>query len=255
MRQEITTLLAATAFAAIFLFGHRLRIQRKGWRRSGVSASAGAATAYVFVHLLPELEEAGRNLVRTTTFKGLGYAGARVYLAALAGFVAFYGLEHLVSWTAHPVKPNATHARDPVLLSHIAGFSSYVGMISYLMVRGISSSEKAILLYVVAMGLHFLSVDHSLLRQHAGQYLWPGRYIVATGALAGWVCGMLMEIPKPIECVLMGVVSGGVILNSTISELPREKEGRFWPFVLGAVFYAAFLLLALGGGSQQELQK
>jgi len=36
-----------------------------------------------------------------------------------------------------------------------------------------------------------------------------------------------------------------------IMELPREKEGKFWPFVLGAALYAAIVLLAtkVGAGS------
>jgi len=64
----------------------------------------------------------------------------------------------------------------------------------------------------------------------------------------GWACGVLVEVPAAIVCILMGLVSGGVIMNSTIMELPREKEGKFWPFVLGAVLYAAIVLLATNVG-------
>jgi hypothetical protein len=41
----------------------------------------------------------------------------------------------------------------------------------------------------------------------------------------------------------LGLVSGSVVMNSMVMELPREKEGRFWPFVFGALVYT--LLLAL----------
>jgi hypothetical protein len=50
----------------------------------------------------------------------------------------------------------------------------------------------------------------------------------------------------------MGLVSGGVIMNSTIMELPHEKEGKFWAFVLGAVLYAAIMLLATSVGAGSE---
>ena len=40
------------------------------------------------------------------------------------------------------------------------------------------------------------------------------------------------------------LVSGAVIMNSMIMELPQEKDGRFLPFLLGGVFYAAVSLLA-----------
>jgi hypothetical protein len=242
------TLVAAIAFAAVFLFGRRLQVSRKGWRRASVSAGAGAAVAYVFVHLLPDLEEAGRAFVQATAARTLWFAESRVYLAALAGFVVFYGLEHLVAWSRRTVQPEEAGAEgdSPVFLLHIGGFSVYAAMVTYLMVRGTGLAEASIALYAVAMALHFLSLDHSLLREHAARYLRPGRYILATAVLAGWVCGALVEVPTPVVCALTGLVSGGVIMNSMIMELPREKEGKFWPFVLGAAVYAAIVLLATG---------
>jgi hypothetical protein len=103
------------------------------------------------------------------------------------------------------------------------------------------------------MGLHFLSIDHSLLREHAARYLWPGRYILAASVVVGWACGVLVELPKPIIYTLMGLISGGVIMNSMINELPREKEGKFWPFMLGAATYAAIVLMAAGARANGEV--
>jgi hypothetical protein len=251
MTREIETLLAAIAFAAVFLFGRRLQIHRKGWRRAGVSAGAGAAVAYVFVHLLPDLEEAGRTFVQATASRTVLFAESHVYLAALAGFVVFYGLEHLVAWSRRmaQAKESGDATGSPVFLLHIGGFAVYAAMVSYLMARGIGLVKASIVLYAVAMGLHFLSVDHSLLREHPRRYLRFGRYILAAAVLAGWACGSLVVVPAPLVCTLMGLVSGGVIMNSMIMELPREREGKFWPFVLGAVLYADIVLLATSGGA------
>ena len=249
--REMETFVAALSFAAVFLFGRRLQITRKGWRRAGISAGAGAAVAYVFVHLLPDLEEAGRAFVQATAgqaWRASWLSEPQVYLAALAGFVMFYGLEHMVAWsrqTAQEESPG-TETGGPIFLLHIGGFAIYAAMVSYLMVRGTGLAQASIALYAVAMGLHFLSVDHSLLREHAARYLQPGRYILTAAVLAGWICGVLVEIPRPIVCTLMGLVSGGVIMNSMIMELPHEKEGKFWPFVLGAAVYAVIVLLATG---------
>jgi len=257
MVREIETLLAAIAFAAVFLFGWRLQVHRKGWRRASVSAGAGAAVAYVFVHLLPDLAEAGRTFVQATAgqaWRPSWLSESQVYLAALVGFVVFYGMEHLVAWSHRTVRPEAAGAEadSSVFLVHIGGFAAYAAMVSYLMVRGAGLAQASLALYSVAMGLHFLSVDHSLLREHAARYLRPGRYILAAAVLAGWVCGALLEIPRPIVFTLMGLVSGGVIMNSMINELPHEKEGKFWPFVLGAALYAAIVLLATGVGAGSE---
>ena len=255
--REIETLAAVLAFAAVFLFGQRLAVTRKGWRRASVSAGAGAAVAYVFVDLLPDLEEAGRTFVQATagqTWRVSWLAEPHVYLAALAGFVVFYGLEHLVAWsrrTTRTEEPGDSKER-PVFLLHIGGFAVYAAMVSYLMVRGIGMAQASIALYTVAMALHFLSVDHALLREHGPLYVRRGRYVLAGAALAGWAFGMLAEIPKPLLCTLLGLVSGGVIMNSTIMELPREKDGKFWAFLLGALAYAAIVLLAVGSGAGGE---
>jgi hypothetical protein len=37
-------------------------------------------------------------------------------------------------------------------------------------------------------------------------------------------------------------VSGAVIVNSAIMELPSDKDGRFVPFMLGGVIYGLILL-------------
>ena len=55
------------------------------------------------------------------------------------------------------------------------------------------------------------------------------------------MCGVLVELPKPIAITLLGLVSGGVVMNSVIAELPGEKDGRFVPFCLGAAAYAVLL--------------
>jgi len=55
---SLVTFVAALCLAGVFLFGWRLRPHGRRWRRAGISASAGAAVAYVFVHLLPDLAEA-----------------------------------------------------------------------------------------------------------------------------------------------------------------------------------------------------
>jgi hypothetical protein len=166
-----------------------------------------------------------------------------VYAAALVGFVLFYGLEHMVDWSRHAStrEKAGSGIRDPILVLHIGGFVLYVGLISYLMVRGINEREVPVLLYGTAMGLHFLSTGHSLHREHGRMYDVCGRWALALAALGGWVCGVLVELPKPIAITLLGLVSGGVVMNSTIAELPGEKDGRFVPFCIGAVANAALL--------------
>jgi hypothetical protein len=241
----IETLCLAGLFAAIFVFGEKLPTGSRAHRRRALSVAGGAAVAYVFVHLLPELARAGETFVEITADQPLPWPEYRVYTAALVGFILFYGLEHMVDWSRHAGSREKAGSgiRHPILVLHIGGFALYVGLISYLMVRSIDEREVPVLLYGTAMGLHFLSTGHSLHREHGRMYDDCGRWALALAALGGWVCGVLVELPKPIAITLLGLVSGGVVMNSVIAELPGEKDGRFVPFCLGTTAYAVLLLL------------
>jgi hypothetical protein len=223
------TFVASALFAAIFIFGWHLH--RAHPSRAVISMGAGMTAAYVFVHMLPEL---------------------RVYAAALLGFVVFYGLENLVRWKREGAARGAlgggvagvgAEGLSPVFLLHVGGFALYAWLVCYLMVRGISEKPLPIALFALAMGLHFYGVDHSLFREHGAVYLRVGRFVLAAAALAGWAVAMMTEVPRPSLITGLGLISGGVVMNSMVMELPREKEGRFWPFVFGALVYT--LLLAL----------
>jgi hypothetical protein len=63
--------------------------------------------------------------------------------------------------------------------------------------------------------------------------------------LAGWIVGSSTSIPVTFLSTFQGFVGGGVVINSAIMELPKENEGRFWPFVAGAVGYALIILLVM----------
>jgi hypothetical protein len=130
---------------------------------------------------------------------------------------------------------------DPIFILHIGGFASYAGLISYLMVRGIDEKSIPILIYGVAMGLHFFSIEHSMHNEHGSMYDKFGKWILAGAVLTGWACGALTEFPKPVIITMLGLVSGSVVMNSMIVELPGEKDGKFLPFCAGAVAYATLL--------------
>jgi hypothetical protein len=65
---------------------------------------------------------------------------------------------------------------------------------------------------------------------------------LAIAPLAGWIIGIAMELPKSMVITLLGFISGAIIMNTLIMELPREKEGKFWPFLVGGILYAAILI-------------
>jgi hypothetical protein len=193
---QTDTFLAALLFALIFIFGWRLHRARTP--RAVLSLGAGATASYVFVRMLPELDEAQTAFVAATARRGLPAPELRVYAAALLGFVVFYGLEHLVACSRERPESGRS-SRDwsnPVFLLHVGGFALYAWLVTYLMVRGISDTPLPIALYAIAMGLHFIGVDHSLLREHGAAYIRVGRWILAAAAIAGWSVAMISEVSR-----------------------------------------------------------
>lgn len=94
-----------------------------------------------------------------------------------------------------------------------------------------------------AMAFHFLVIEHALRGEHGRAYDRVGRWILAGGVLAGWLVGVTTHVSEAFVSRLFAVVVGGVVITSMKAELPRDGEGRFGPFCLGAAAYA-FLLLA-----------
>jgi hypothetical protein len=245
--ENIATLAAAFLFTAIFLFGGKLH--KPAWisrhHRKALSFGAGVSVAYVFIHLLPELAAARDVFSEITEHLSLPFPEHRVYLSAMLGFIVFYGLDHMVAWSRKTgaVSASDKSSGDTIFWLHIGGFSVYVWLVSYLMVRSIEEETIPIALYAVAMGFHFLLLEHSLRHEHASTFDRAGRYVLAIAPLAGWIMGVAMDLPKSVVITLLGIISGAIIMNTLIMELPKEKEGKFWPFLLGGILYGAILLL------------
>jgi len=236
----MATAVPALIFAAVFLLGRRLHpLEVFGFdRRALVSFGAGMATAYVFVHVMPELQGARRALVASAS-RPLRYEGMAVYVVALLGFMGFYALDHLRMRLRLSAAPDRERASFRL---HIGGFAAYVALVGYLLVRNLEETPVSVGLYTAAMAFHFVGVDHSLSEEHGAPYDSTGRYVLAAMALAGWAIGELTALSPAWVALLLAFLSGAVILNSSLMELPSDKDGRLWPFVIGGLLYASILL-------------
>ncbi len=239
----IETGAAALLFAATFLAGGRVHPFRPLVRdhRSVVSFGAGMSAAYVFVHLLPELSEVRQQFVESVEAP-LRFEGMAIYFLALVGFLVFYGLDHL---RAH-LRESPEAARFGLSFKlHVGGFAAYAGLVSYLLVNSLGETPTDTGLYAVAIAFHFLSVEHALRREYGAAFERSGRFVLAGMCLLGWAVGLLFALPPYALALLVAFLSGAIIMNSLIMELPSEKDGRFLPFVSGGVAYG-LLLLPLG---------
>jgi hypothetical protein len=87
-----------------------------------------------------------------------------------------------------------------------------------------------------------LAVDHSLREEHGAAFDRTGRFALAGMCVIGWGAGVVIAVPPFVSSLLLAFISGAVIMNSAIMELPSGKDGRFWPFVIGGLGYALLLI-------------
>lgn len=245
------TLTAAMAmgFAVIHLFIGQARFLRVLPRSRWLSAGGGAAAAYIFIHVLPELA------THQKTFReALGSARAEVvvYCLALVGLVVFYGLERLVrSERAREAGTEDAHAATDssprVFWIHIGSFALYNLLIGYLLVHREETGLVSLATYFVAMALHFTTNDFGLRQDHKASYDRSARWVIAGAVLVGWGLGVVTRVPEWAVGFLFAFLAGGVILNVLKEELPEERKSRFIPFLVGAAVCAALLLVEQPG--------
>jgi hypothetical protein len=225
--------LAALLLALTHLVAGRLHGGRPA-RPSWLSAASGLSVAYVFIDLLPELAEAQTGWLEARPRRLLFWFESQVYLAALIGTLLALGL--------HRATGGAHGSRQRFWLQ-IGSFALYNVLIGASTVRLVG--VLPMLLAVLALGGHFLVNDYSLSAQHGRTYDRVGRWILAVAVVVGWLLATLVRWPVVVNSALLGLLSGGIVLNILKEELHTGRELRFSAFAIGALAYAA-LLITLG---------
>jgi hypothetical protein len=237
---ELTGGLVAATFVAIHVWAGRLQFLGRAPRSVWLSLAGGISVGYVFLHLLPELHE-GQRHADTQASAWSRFIENEIYLMALAGLTAFYGLERLAI-AARQSSRNAErgdHTSPTVFWIHIGSFALYNVLVGYLLVRG---ERDNLVFYALAMGLHFLVNDHGLRAHHKHRYDGIGRWVLAAAVLAGWMFGLRVGMEPGTVNLLVAVLSGAIVLNVLKEELPEQRESRFWAFFAGVVLYGGLLL-------------
>ena len=242
MEHEIPRLVAVVALALIHLLAPRLTFLRGIPRSHWLSAAGGISVAYVFVHLLPELEEAGRA---ATEAGFLPFLEHHAYLFALAGFVLFYAVEIHTrrSRERNSAAGGEDRAGQEAFALSIASFAVYNAIIGYL-VASDPFELGDLVLFAVGIGLHFVVNDFSLDEHHKALYDRTGRYVLVAAIVLGWAVAQAVEVPEAALGLMLAFIGGGVVLNVIKEELPAERRSRVSSFAIAAAAYAALLLAA-----------
>ena len=231
------TILCALLLALVHLYASKLKFLDTIPRSRWLSIASGVSVAYVFVHLLPDLSEQQETFAELGVFSWLEH---HVYLMALLGLVIFYGLERVV--TQSQAEGDGKTAAGIYWL-HIASFAVYNALIGYLLFHREESGLMSLLIYTIAMGLHFVVNDYGLNQDHQSLYRRSGRWILAAAIIVGSAIGSAGEISEAAISLLFSFLAGSVILNVLKEELPEERQSRFGAFLTGAFAYTILLLL------------
>lgn len=237
------SLLFAIGFAIIHMCSKYLNFIKETPRSRFLSVAGGVAVAYVFVHLLPELNHYQQNLNETLK-EGVGrYIENHIYLIAMIGLAMFYGLERMIKISKKKQK-NFSHTSPGVFWIHVSSFFIYNAVIGYLLVRDEFRSGWEMLFYFIALSIHFITNDRGLRRDHKNIYDKYGRILLALSTLIGWGIGVITEVHEVTISVLVAFLAGGIVLNVMKEELPEERESSFSAFAIGIVSYTLLLMLA-----------
>jgi uncharacterized protein YqgC (DUF456 family) len=196
------------------------------------------------MHLLPELHRQQQVLYANTSFT-LDFLRHHVYLIALLGLAAYYGLEHLSLRSRHRQRQAAgsDQTGQGAFRIRIAAFALYNGVIGYLLTGQPQGNPRNLIFFTLALMLHLIVMDFGLRTHHKEKYSQFGRWILVAALIAGSLIGIFHQVRPVTLAILIAFLAGAIILNVFKEELPDQQESHFAAFAIGALSYSALLLM------------
>jgi zinc transporter ZupT len=230
----------ALALAGAHFFAYRVSKLPAKVQDVLASVGGGAAIAYIFVHLMPELAIGGRNLteLNIAQFTPTPITEAGLFLTAMVGLVTFFVLDIRT-------EEGRASTRTSYRI-HMLSFASISAIYAYTLPSLVTTGLDYAILFTVVIGAHLLLADRALARAHPNQFAhetrWVGIAAVAIGFLASYL------LPPANEYILAVATAflGGVLLLTTFrEELPSASRARVPWFLLGVSVMTVLLLIAL----------
>jgi len=220
-----------------------LRQQRKIPERWIASFSGGFAVAYVFLHLLPGLEESNQNLgellAQYYPLKQWPLLDLGVYLTALAGFLFYFGLERRIE--NKEAKNKEAKALDFYL--HLSSILLLSFIITYTMPLRVEVGKAFAILFTFVMGLHFVIVDRNMEKHFPRYFKKRGMMLLNLALALGWILAAVTEPNNALLVVFLTSFLGGTVLFSVFrNEIPRTHQSTYPAFLIGVGLGTAMLV-------------
>jgi hypothetical protein len=224
----MNSFLAILLFSWVHLCADKARGWGKKWHGRFLSFGSGVAIAYVFIDLLSKL-----GVSQTQVSKALDgvfpFFERHVYTLALLGFLTFF------------VVDRSSRSEKGYALS-LASYSLFNFLVGYAVADKDDPEVQPLILFTIAMALHYFTNDYAINADHAASYRNRGRWILISALFLGWLSAQFIVLSPTAVALVGAFVGGGVIMNVTRHELPKENPNDLPTFLLAAVLYAAILL-------------
>jgi len=208
------------------------------------SFGAGVGTAYAFLVLLPKLASS-QNVLEAYTASGIfGFLIHHSYIVALLGLIIYYGFDQAAE--SLPLRPHIRSERPLVLAvvyANAVGFAGYYMLAGYLVSESFDYSTLSLSLFTIAMLLHFISHDHSIIQKFPGLYDRVLRWVFAVATILGWVLAKITEVYDITLALWLSFFTGSLIVITIREKIPKPGSGSFWLYIIGALGYAVLLIL------------
>ena len=214
------------------------------WGPRALSAASGVSVAYVFLDLMPDLAEQQTLIERVGLFPGLD---RHIYILALVGLTVSLWVETASreSRRRRRALGEPDQTGTAAFWLSVISFTLLNAAIGYAVASPGDQVVEPLWMFALAMGLHFLANDHSLVEHHGDRYQRIGRWLLVAGLVAGWLIGTLpaVEIRPDILALVLAYIAGGTIMNILRHELPdTDRSSDVLAFAAAAAVYGILLL-------------
>jgi hypothetical protein len=223
----LVSLAIVLVIALVHLRTGHIRLLRHELDSPWLSASAGVAVGYVFIYLLPKLNDLKYGLA------GDGYASfveKHFYFFVMLGFIAFYK----TGWAMK--SPNVPDRwRGIVTWARGSGFVAYNLMLGYVITAFKNPNWLPAVMATAILGFHMMGVDHHLRHVAPRYYDRQLRYMLVAGVLIGWVFGVTTELSDTAVALWTAITAGGMLMLVFREELPGDLDRNYLPFTIAII--------------------
>ena len=244
MSPQLATLLTVAALALVHVYAGTTKALGYRWGPRALSAAAGISVAYVFLDLLPGLAEQQALIDRLGWMPSLD---KHIYILSLAGLTVSLWAETAsrASRRRNRAAGRPDHTGTATFWLSIVSFVVLNAAIGYAVASPGDEAVEPLWMFGLAMGLHFLANDQSLVEHHGERYRRTGRWLLVAALLSGWLTGIApgLEIRPEVLALVLAYVAGGAIMNILRHELPdTDRTTDVVAFALGATLYGVLFL-------------